>query len=144
MAGCRTSKLCAEQYCGLYTRLHGLSTITVRLSNVYGPRQDPLGEAGVIAIFCGRLADGETPMVYGDGTQTRDYVYVGDVVRAQMLAADRRDAHGAVNVGTGRETSVLELAATLREAAERPDFVPEHAPARLGELQRSCLDVSLV
>ncbi len=143
MAGYGTSKFCAEQYCGLYTRLHGLSTITVRLGNVYGPRQDPLGEAGVIAIFCGRLADGETPMIYGDGMQTRDYVYVGDVVRAQMMAADRRDVHGAVNVGTGRETSVLEIAEALREAAERPEFIPEHAPPRLGELQRSCLDVSL-
>jgi UDP-glucose 4-epimerase len=142
MAGYGTSKFCAEQYCGLYTRLHGLSTITVRLGNVFGPRQDPLGEAGVIAIFCGKLNDGGRALIYGDGSQTRDYVYVGDVVRAQILAADRGDVHGPVNIGTGRETTVLQLAEALREATGRADFVPGHAAARLGELQRSCLDVS--
>jgi UDP-glucose 4-epimerase len=143
MAGYGTSKFCAEQYCALYQRLHGLSTVTVRLGNVFGPRQDPLGEAGVVAIFCGKLRDGGSALIYGDGTQTRDYIYVGDVVRAQMAAAAKRDVHGAINVGTGRETTVLELAAALREQADRPDFVPEHAPPRLGELHRSCLDVDL-
>jgi UDP-glucose 4-epimerase len=117
--------------------------VTVRLGNVYGPRQDPLGEAGVIAIFCGKLNDGGQAVIYGDGTQTRDYVYVGDVVRAQLAAAERRDVHGSINVGTGRETSVLDLVAALRESAGRDDFVPEHLPARLGELERSCLDVTL-
>ncbi len=143
MAGYGTSKYCAEQYCGLYQRLHGLSTVTVRLGNVYGPRQDPLGEAGVIAIFCGKLDDGGQAVIYGDGTQTRDYVYVGDVVRAQIAAAERRDVHGSINVGTGRETSVLQLVEALRASAGRDDFAPEHLPARLGELERSCLDVSL-
>jgi UDP-glucose 4-epimerase len=142
MAGYGTSKFCAEQYCGLYQRLHGLSTVTLRLGNVFGPRQDPLGEAGVIAIFCGKLKDGGSAVIYGDGTQTRDYTYVGDVVRAQLLAADRGDIHGSINVGTGRETTILELAQALREHAGRRDFTPEHAPPRLGELHRSCLDVT--
>jgi UDP-glucose 4-epimerase len=141
MAGYGTSKYCAEQYCGLYTRLHGLSTATLRLGNVFGPRQDPLGEAGVIAIFCGRLSDGGRAVIYGDGTQTRDYVYVGDVVRAQMLAADRPDVHGPINVGTGRETTVLGLVDALRDATGRSNFRPDHDAPRLGELHRSCLDV---
>ncbi len=142
MAGYGTSKFCAEQYCGLYTRLHGLSTVTVRLGNVYGPRQDPRGEAGVIAIFFGKLNDGGQGLVYGDGNQTRDYTYVGDVVRAQLAAGDRRDAEGPINVGTGRETTVLDIAQAMRDATGREDFVPEHAPPRLGELKRSCLDVT--
>lgn len=135
MAQYGTSKLAGEQYLALYHRLYGLSTIALRLGNVYGPRQDPKGEAGVIAIYCGRARDGGGATVFGDGRQTRDYVYVGDVVRAFMLAADR-DATGPHNVGTGRETSVLELAEAL---GLEPDF----QPARVGEVQRSCLDVSL-
>ena len=91
------SKFCAEQYCEIFTRLHGLSTVSLRYGNVYGPRQDPLGEAGVIAIFCGTLLEGGTPTIFGDGQQTRDYVYVGDVVDANLRAAetrgDRRDQH---------------------------------------------------
>jgi UDP-glucose 4-epimerase len=142
MAGYGTSKFCAEQYCALYARLHGLRTVTLRYGNVYGPRQDPLGEAGVVAIFCGRLMDGGRPTVYGDGRQTRDYVYVGDVVAANLAAAERPEAGGAFNVGTGRETSVLDLVAILREAGGRDDFEPEFAEARLGEIERSCLDVS--
>src|SRR5947207_2006463 len=89
-----TRRSAAERCCALYERLHGLSTVTVRLGNVYGPRQDPLGEAGVIAIFCGRLVSGQRPTIYGDGTQTRDYVYVGDVVAAQMAAAAAPEASG--------------------------------------------------
>src|SRR5690606_33511444 len=102
------SKFAGEGYLALYERLYGISGVALRLGNVYGPRQDPLGEAGVIAIFCGLLRDGGQPTVYGDGTQTRDYVYVGDVVAAALAAAGA-DAAGAFNVGTGRETSVLEL-----------------------------------
>ncbi len=141
------SKFCAERYCRWYERLYGLSAVTLRLGNVYGPRQDPLGEAGVIAIFCGRLAAGEPPMVYGDGNQTRDYVFVGDVVAAQLAAAASTspDARGEFNVGTGRETTVLELVDALRDAAELGPgdlFEPEFAPARIGEIDRSCLDVS--
>jgi UDP-glucose 4-epimerase len=142
MAGYGTSKFCAEQYCNLYTRLHGLSTVTVRLGNVFGPRQDPLGEAGVIAIFCGKLMDGGRPTIYGDGRQTRDYIYVGDVVRGQLAAADNRTHNGAFNIGTGQETSVLDLLEILQQQGGRDDFEPQFAEARLGEIERSCLDVT--
>jgi len=134
------SKLAAEGYLGLYERLYGLSSATLRYGNVYGPRQDPLGEAGVIAIFCGKLDTGGAPTVYGDGLQTRDYVYVGDVVAANLAAVDA-PVHGPVNIGTGVETSVLELVAILRELGGVERFEPEFAPARLGELARSCLDI---
>jgi UDP-glucose 4-epimerase len=142
MAGYGTSKFCAEQYCNLYARLHGLRTLTLRYGNVYGPRQDPLGEAGVIAIFCGKLMDGGQPTIYGDGAQTRDYVYVADVVEANLAAADRPDVGGEVNIGTGRETSVLDLVQILQQEGDRDDFEPELAPARMGEIERSCLDVT--
>jgi UDP-glucose 4-epimerase len=142
MAGYGTSKFCAEQYCNLYARLHGLSTVTLRYGNVFGPRQDPLGEAGVIAIFCGKLMDGGRPTIYGDGRQTRDYVYVGDVVTANLAAADRPGVGGAINIGTGQETSVLDLVAILQQASGRANFEPEFADARLGEIERSCLDVT--
>jgi UDP-glucose 4-epimerase len=142
MAGYGTSKFCAEQYCGLYARLHGLRTVTLRYGNVFGPRQDPLGEAGVIAIFCGKLMEGGRPRIYGDGRQTRDYVYVGDVVAANLAAADNPNVGGEVNIGTGRETSVLDLVQILQQEGHRDDFEPEFAEARMGEIERSCLDVS--
>jgi len=138
-----TSKYCAEQYCALYRRLHGLRTITLRYGNVYGPRQDPLGEAGVVAIFCGRLVRGERPTVFGDGRQTRDYVFVGDVVEANLAALARPELGGEYNIGTGRETSVLDLVRELRELSGRQDFEPEFAPPRPGEVTRSSLDVGL-
>ena len=97
-------KYAAEGYCGLYTRLHGLSTVSLRYGNVYGPRQDVHGEAGVVAIFCGHLVEGRVPIVFGDGTQTRDWVEVGDVVRANLLAGGLR-ANRPINIGHGRETS---------------------------------------
>jgi UDP-glucose 4-epimerase len=128
------SKRSAEVYMDLYRRLYGLSTFSLRLANVYGPRQDPQGEAGVIAIYCGRAVDGGHATVYGDGLQTRDFVYVGDVVDAFVAAGDS-DAAGCCNVATGRETTVLELAETL-------GLVPEPAPERAGEVRRSCLDPS--
>ena len=134
------SKLAAEGYLGLYERLYGLSSVTLRYGNVYGPRQDPLGEAGVIAIFCGCLATGRQPTIFGDGKQTRDYVYVGDVVGANLLAVTS-DASGPINIGTSRETSVLELVGVLGELAGVDDFTANFAPPRLGELARSCLDV---
>jgi UDP-glucose 4-epimerase len=134
------SKLSAEGYLGLYERLYGLSSVTLRYGNVYGPRQDPLGEAGVIAIFCGALGAGGRPKVFGDGKQTRDYVYVGDVVAANLKAA-ASSAAGAINIGTQTETSVLDLVQLLGEIAG-VEFEPEFAPARLGELARSCLDIS--
>ncbi len=133
------SKFAAEGYLALYERLYGLSGMALRLGNVYGPRQDPLGEAGVVAIFCGLLAGGGRPTVYGDGTQTRDYIYVGDVVEAALAAAEST-ASGAVNIGTGREASVLELVETLGRLAGRDDFEPEFAPPRAGEVQRISLD----
>ena len=133
------SKFAAEGYLALYERLYGLSGVSLRLGNVYGPRQDPLGEAGVIAIFCGRLRAGERPTVYGDGKQTRDYIYVGDVVAA-LLAAAGSEATGPINVGTGIETDVLELAARLGELGGAADFEPELAPARTGEVQRVSID----
>jgi UDP-glucose 4-epimerase len=132
-----TSKLCGEEYLGTWNRLYGTGHVTLRFGNVYGPRQEPHGEAGVVAIFMGLLQGGGTPKIYGDGSQTRDYVYVGDVVDAMLRAA----AHdgGVYNVGTGTETSVLELydAIVRVTGIERE---PEHADARLGELQRSVLD----
>nr|MBA2644610.1 NAD-dependent epimerase/dehydratase family protein [Solirubrobacterales bacterium] len=134
MAQYGTSKFSAEAYLGLYHRLYGLSTMALRFGNVYGPRQDPHGESGVIAIYCGRALEGRSATVFGDGRQTRDYVFVGDVVRAFQLAAGS-DAVGSLNVGTAQETTVLELAHAI---GIEPDF----QPARTGEIQRSCLDVS--
>jgi len=139
MAAYGQSKRCAELYLGLYERLYGLSTIALRFGNVYGPRQDPHGEAGVVAIFCGKLRLGARPRIYGDGTQTRDYVYVGDLVDALVRAGDVRDA-GVVNVGTEEETSVLELVRVLADLHGPGAPEPEFAPARLGEIDRSCLD----
>lgn len=139
------SKLAAEGYCALYTRLHGLSTVSLRYGNVYGPRQDVHGEAGVVAVFCGCLLEGRTPRVFGDGGQTRDWVDVSDVVTANLLAADS-ELTGPVNIGHGRETSVLDLVGALREVgAERGLSLtePRFEPERLGEVRRSCLDVSL-
>ncbi|MGH2782508.1 MAG: NAD-dependent epimerase/dehydratase family protein [Thermoleophilaceae bacterium] len=134
------SKFCAESYCELFTRLHGLSTVSLRYGNVYGPRQDPLGEAGVVAIFCGKLLEGVRPTIFGDGRQTRDYVFVGDVVDANLRAAES-DATGAFNVGRGVETDVLELVEVLRPHANS-GFEPEHAPERPGEVRRIALDAS--
>ena len=135
-----TSKLAAEEYLSTYNRLHGAHHVALRYGNVYGPRQDPHGEAGVVAIFMGLLLDGGTPRIYGDGRQTRDYVFVADIVDATLSAVDH--GGGVLNVGTGRETSVLELYDAITAAAgTRPE--PELAPARLGELQRSVLDPEL-
>jgi UDP-glucose 4-epimerase len=134
------SKFCAEQYCELFTRLHGLSTISLRYGNVYGPRQDPLGEAGVIAIFCGKLLEGDRPTIFGDGEQTRDYIYVSDVVDSNLKAAATQTT-GAVNIGTGVETNVLQIVDALAPHANGP-FEPEHAPERPGEVRRIALDTS--
>jgi UDP-glucose 4-epimerase len=133
------SKFAAEGYLSLYERLYGLSSLALRLGNVYGPRQDPLGEAGVVAIFCGLIRSGGQPTVYGDGTQTRDYIYVGDVVDAALAAAASR-ANGAVNIGTGREASVLDLVEVLGKLGDAAGFEPEFAPPRPGEVQRISLD----
>jgi UDP-glucose 4-epimerase len=133
------SKLAAEEYLAVYNRLHGSSHVALRYGNVYGPRQDPSGEAGVVAIFLGRLARGEDLHVFGDGRQTRDYIYVGDVVEATLAAVGKT---GVFNVGMGTETSVLDLAdACRRVAGVEAETIFE--PARLGELERSVLDPAL-
>jgi UDP-glucose 4-epimerase len=132
------SKYAAEGYVSLYGRLYGLSAVAMRLGNVYGPRQDPLGEAGVVAIFCGALLGGGTPRVFGDGRQTRDYVYVGDIVEA-FLAGASSEARGTYNIGTAVETSVLELGRLLAGICER-EFDPQMSPPRPGEIQRIAID----
>jgi UDP-glucose 4-epimerase len=140
------AKLSAEYYLTYAARLHGVDTVALRYANVYGPRQDPHGEAGVVAIFCGRVLDGRAVTIFGDGRQTRDYVFVKDVARANVAAAratlpppGRLDAR-AFNVGTGIETSVTALAAALGAATGRPVTV-EHAPARPGEQLRSSVTI---
>ena len=133
------SKLAAEGYLELYRRTRGLSTVALRLGNVYGPRQDPATEAGVVAIFCELARDGGKPTVYGTGRQTRDYIHVADVVEG-LLAAHDADGAGPYNIGTGVETDVLELAALIGRAAGRADFEPRPAPHREGEVERTALD----
>jgi UDP-glucose 4-epimerase len=135
------SKYAAEGYLDLYRRLHGLETTSLRLANVYGPRQDPHGEAGVVAIFCSALRDGRRPRVFGDGEQTRDYVYSADVAGAFVTAADRGGA-GPYNIGTGVETSVVDLGRRIASASGAR-FDPEMAPPRLGEVQRISIDPAL-
>jgi UDP-glucose 4-epimerase len=134
-----TSKLAAEEYLATWNRLYGTHHVALRLGNVFGPRQDPHGEAGVVAIFLERIHAGTSVTIFGDGTQTRDYVYVGDVARA-MLAAEQAQG-GVFNIGTGVETSVLELWEGCCRAAGATTAA-DHAEPRLGELQRSCLDPS--
>jgi UDP-glucose 4-epimerase len=137
------SKFCGEAYCGAYARWHGLSTVSLRYGNVYGPRQDPLGEAGVVAILCGKLLAGEPLTVNGDGRQTRDYVFVGDVVAANIAAIEHPAAAGAFNIGTGVESSVLDLVEALRGLAGPEGVEVRHLPLPAGEVARSCLDVRL-
>ncbi|MBS1848101.1 MAG: GDP-mannose 4,6-dehydratase [Actinobacteria bacterium] len=134
------SKKAVGDYLSAFRDLHGLDYTALALANVYGPRQDPHGEAGVVAIFANRLLAGEPCRIYGDGSQTRDYVYVHDVVDAFARAIDR--AGGMVcNIGTATETSVLELYRTMAAAAG-VDADPDFAPERLGEVARSSLDAS--
>ena len=131
------AKYCAEQYIGLYNRLFGMTHAILRFANVYGPRQGGSGEAGVVSIFCANGIQGKSLTVYGDGQQTRDYVYVGDCVQAFLAAADYGKA-GIWNIGTGTEVSVLDLAALVaRLTGHRSQ--PVFAPARAGELSRSAL-----
>jgi UDP-glucose 4-epimerase len=140
------SKLAVEYYLGYYGRVHAMETVTLRYANVYGPRQDPHGEAGVVAIFCGRILEGAALKVFGDGRQTRDYVYVGDVAEATFRAATcpaptagQQDAR-AFNGGTGCGTSVLELVESLARAADTKPVV-EFAPARPGEQLHSVVAI---
>jgi UDP-glucose 4-epimerase len=141
------SKMAGEHYLFFYRKIFGLEGVSLRYSNVYGPRQDPHGEAGVVAIFGRAVLEGRSLTVFGDGEQTRDYVYVGDVAKANLVAAgvSLPDPHSiddvAFNVGTGHETTVIGLAEGIMRAAGREVDV-EHEPARPGELNRSCLDSS--
>ncbi|MCC6317755.1 MAG: GDP-mannose 4,6-dehydratase [Gemmatimonadaceae bacterium] len=141
------AKLSVEYYMGYFSRVHGIDTVALRYANVYGPRQDPHGEAGVVAIFCKRVLKGEPLTVFGEGTQTRDYVYAGDVARANFLAAEASLPKMAqvdtrsFNIGTGIETTVLELAEIISEVAGRPATVNK-APARQGEQQRSTVNTA--
>ncbi len=136
-----TSKVCGEEYLATWNRLYGTTHVSLRFGNVYGPRQEPHGEAGVVAIFMGLLHGGGTPTIYGDGSQTRDYISAIDVT-SSVLRSLESDRGGVYNVGTGTETSVVEL----YEAIQRASGIhraAEFAPPRLGELQRSVLDPSL-
>jgi UDP-glucose 4-epimerase len=135
------SKLTGELYLGYYHMAFGLPYVALRYANVYGPRQSTLGEAGVVAIFISQLLAGRSPVINGDGKQTRDYVFVGDVVRANVAALETRHT-GAVNIGTGKETDVVTICELLREGVGSP-VQAMHGPAKLGEQRRSCLATSL-
>jgi UDP-glucose 4-epimerase len=135
-----TSKLAGEEYLATYNRLYGSEHTALRYGNVFGPRQDPHGEAGVVAIFLGLLANGQAPHIFGDGTQQRDYVYAGDVAAVTVGALERRA--GVFNIGTGIATSVLELFEVCRRVSGI-EVEPVFDPPRLGELQRSVLDTGL-
>jgi len=134
------SKLSGEHYLFYYHRVYGIHYVTLRYANVYGPRQDPHGEAGVVAIFSKRLLAGQNVKIFGDGSQTRDYTYVGDVVRANMAALES-DFVGPVNIGTGIETNVNDLYSIIKDAVGGPGEA-RHAEPREGELKRSVLDAS--
>ena len=132
------AKLATEAYLFFYKVEYKIDYLALRFGNVYGPRQDPHGEAGVVAIFCGRILDGKPVTIYGDGTQTRDYVYVGDVVRAVVAAGNSSASGIAMNIGTGFETNVNELYSTLASIADFPTKA-EHAAGRPGEQKRSVI-----
>jgi UDP-glucose 4-epimerase len=136
------TKVAAERYLECWSGLTGASTLTLRLANVYGPRQNPLGEAGVVAIFTHRLLRDEGCVINGDGEQTRDYVFVGDVADAVARGLERAEARGAINIGTGTETSVNELYDRLARTVGMSRSAT-HAPAKPGEQRRSVLDPTL-
>ncbi len=131
------AKLASERYLFFYKVQYGIDYAAMRYGNVYGPRQDPHGEAGVVAIFCGRLLEAKPVTIFGDGEQTRDYVYVGDVARANLLALEK-SASGPFNIGTGMETSVNQLARQLADAIE-VRIAPQYAAAKPGEQRRSVI-----
>lgn len=134
------AKYCTENYLNYFKRLYGIERVILRYANVYGPRQDPLGEAGVVAIFTGKILKGEKPVIYGDGNQTRDYIYVEDVVKANVLALEGKE--GIYNIGTGKETSVNELINVFSNVLGR-EIKPEYAPPRKGEVHRISLDADM-
>jgi UDP-glucose 4-epimerase len=136
------SKYCGEYYCDYFGRLSGIRWLALRYGNVYGPRQNPHGEAGVVAIFLRNILRGDVSMIYGDGQQTRDFVYIDDVIRANMLALQNPRARGIVNIGTGIETSVEMLFKLLCELLGKSTAV-QYCPKREGEPQRSVLSTEL-
>jgi UDP-glucose 4-epimerase len=135
------SKLAGERYLNFYRVQYGLPYVALRYANVYGPRQDPHGEAGVVAIFCGNMAAGKSSTINGTGEQSRDYVYVEDVARANVLALENDPPPGAYNIGTGIETSVNRLYELLQDTSGK-NLPPEHGPAKPGEQLRSSVDPS--
>lgn len=136
------AKLAVEHYLACWQALHGIGAVSLRYANVYGPRQDPLGEAGVVAIFAHRMLRGEVPVINGDGEQTRDYVYVDDVVEANLQVLERPEVSGPLNIGTGLETTVITLFHRLRELTGAR-VQERHGPPKAGEQRRSGLDISL-
>jgi UDP-glucose 4-epimerase len=134
------SKLAGEHYLAYYQMTFGIPYLALRYSNVYGPRQNPEGEAGVVAIFIRRLLEGKPPTINGDGKQTRDYVFVDDVVAANVAALDCAYT-GALNIGTGKETDVITICRLLKEAM-KSGVEPVHGPAKPGEQRRSCIDAA--
>ena len=137
------SKLAVERYLYFYHQSYGLDAVCLRYANVYGERQNPHGEAGVVAIFLNLLLAGKTPTINGDGLQTRDYIHVSDVVAANLAAATGPAGFHTFNVGTGRETSVVELYRDLASAVGSTTE-PSHGPAKAGEQQRSSIDASRI
>lgn len=135
------AKLAVEHYLRFYERNHGIQGIVLRMANVFGPRQDPFGEAGVIAIFCARALAKEPVAIFGDGLQTRDYTYVGDVARAFINALEAPSAT-ICNIGTGHETSVIDLLEAIELVVGHP-IERRFEPGRAGEIRRSCLDAAL-
>lgn len=136
------TKLVAEHYMFYYKTVHGLDYVSLRYSNVYGPRQDPYGEAGVVAIFIQKMSNGEPLVIYGDGEQTRDFVYVGDVAKANVMAIENSAGENVLNIGTGIETSVNQLFDSLKEIIH-PSIEKKYASARQGEQKRSVIDSAL-
>ena len=132
------AKYCVEQYLEYFKRLYGIERVILRYANVYGPRQDPLGEAGVVAIFTGRILKGEPITIFGDGNQTRDYIYIEDIVSANLLALNGKE--GTYNIGTGVETSVNELVHIFEKLLGKK-INPVYAPKRQGEVDRIALDI---
>jgi len=136
------AKLASEKYLYYFYKTYSLGYIALRYANIYGPRQDPLGEAGVVAIFSSKILKGENPVINGDGNQTRDYVFVKDVVEANIKAIESGFI-GCVNIGTSKETSVNQLFTILKQASGNNSIVENHGPAKPGEAYRSVLDYSL-
>lgn len=138
------SKLSGEAYCIVYNNTYGLKTVRLRYTNIYGPRQrSTKNESGVITIFINRILNGKRPMIFGDGEQTRDFIYVSDIVDANILAAESEESRGEVfNIGYGKETSINTLAETLRKISNREDLIPERGPERAADFRRCAADIA--